>query len=313
MASTTSTFNFDKLDGASNYSAWATDAMYMLMNKDLWEVVDGSEDRPSEGSGYDRGSAELAAGGDAEKGLREWNRKNNRARAAIALSVNDGPKGYIEGESTAKGMWDKLRQLYEERGYNARFLALKSLISVQYEDTKSIEEYTEHIKQTTRRLANMGSRIDDWIVTSVLLANLGPTFETYVTTKRQAARTKDPELDEVIAELIDESRVHEYMQPTAMALRRPSGKTKGSRANVTVAGRLATCREVALWRNQPAQKQTAALEHFALWRQDKDGETAGTSIRDVQITSATRGKLSLLTSRPRNVCSRPLDSSRPRG
>ncbi|KAI7703162.1 hypothetical protein KC353_g14273 [Hortaea werneckii] len=223
MASTTSTFNFDKLDGATNYSAWATNAMYMLMNKDLWEVVDGSEDCPSESSEYDRGSAEQA---EAEKGLREWNRKNNRARAAIALSVNDGPKGYIEAESTAKGMWDKLRRLYEERGYNARFLALKSLISVRYEDTKSIEEYTEHIKQTTKKLANMGSRIDDWIVTSVLLANLGPTFETYVTTKRQAARTKDPELDEVIAELIDESRVHDDMDSTAMALRRPSGKTK---------------------------------------------------------------------------------------
>ncbi|KAL1582041.1 hypothetical protein WHR41_09299 [Cladosporium halotolerans] len=223
MASTTSTFNFDKLDGASNYSAWATNAMYMLMNKDLWEVVDGSEDSPSESSEYDRGSAERA---DAEKGLREWNKKNNRARAAIALSVNDGPKRYIDDESTAKGMWDKLRRLYEERGYNARFLALKSLISVRYEDTKSIEEYTEHVKQTTRRLANMGSRIDDWIVTSVLLANLGPAFETYVTTKRQAARTKDPELDEVIAELIDESRVHQEMESTVMALRAPGGKNK---------------------------------------------------------------------------------------
>jgi transposase InsO family protein len=117
-------------------------------------------------------------------------------------------------------MWDKLKKLYEEQGYNARYLALTSLISTRYEDMKSIEEYTEHIKQTARRLADMGSKLDEWIVTSVLLANLGPGYETYVTLKRQSARTKDPELDEVIAELIDESRVNETRDSTAMAIRK---------------------------------------------------------------------------------------------
>lgn len=226
MATTlSSTFNFEKLDGASNYSAWATNAMYMLMDKDLWEVTEGSEGCSS---AHSDGSRDSAGSAEGEKAVLEWSKKNNRARAAIVLSVKDGPKGYIQAESTAKGMWDKLRRLYEEQGYNARFLALKSLISIRYEDTKSIEEYTEHVKRTTQRLADMGSKVDDWIVTSVLLANLGPTFETYVTMKRQSARMKDPELDEVIAELIDESRVHDAADVTAMVLQGRHGKGRGA-------------------------------------------------------------------------------------
>ena len=219
-----STFNFEKLDGASNYSTWATNVMYMLMDKDLWEVTEGSEGCPSAHSDGGGDSAGLA---EDQKAVLEWSKRNNKARAAIVLSVKDGPKSYIQAESTAKGMWDKLRKLYGEQGYNARFLALRSLISVRYEDTKSIEEYTEHVKRTTRRLANMGSKVDDWIVTSVLLANLGPTFETYVTMKRQSARTKDPELDEVIAELIDERRINDVADSTAMAVQGRKVRGKG--------------------------------------------------------------------------------------
>jgi transposase InsO family protein len=219
LSTSNSTFNFSKLNGASNYSTWATNAMYMLIDKDLWEVTEGTEVCPLRYSDDDS-TATASQKAEREKEIVEWNKKNNKARAAIVLSVTDGPKGYIQSESTAKGMWDKLKKLYEEQGYNARYLALTSLISTRYEDMKSIEEYTEHIKQTARRLADMGSKLDEWIVTSVLLANLGPTYETYVTLKRQSARTKDPELDEVIAELIDESRVNDTKDSTAMSLRK---------------------------------------------------------------------------------------------
>jgi transposase InsO family protein len=193
--------------------------MYMLIDKDLWEVTEGTEVCPLPYSDDDS-TATASQKAEREKQIVEWNKKNNKARAAIVLSVTDGPKGYIQSESTAKAMWDKLKKLYEERGYNARYLALTSLISTRYEDMKSIEEYTEHIKQTARRLADMGSKLDEWIVTSVLLANLGPTYETYVTLKRQSARTKDPELDEVIAELIDESRVNDTKDAAAMSIRK---------------------------------------------------------------------------------------------
>jgi len=219
LSTSNSTFNFSKLNGASNYPAWATNAMYMLIDKDLWEVTEGTEVCPLPYSDDDS-TATASQKAEREREIVEWNKKNNKARAAIVLSVADGPKGYIQSESTAKGMWDKLKKLYEEQGYNARYLALTSLISTRYEDMNSIEEYTEHIKQTARRLADMGSKLDEWIVTSVLLANLGPSYETYVTLKRQSARTKDPELDEVIAELIDESRVNDTKDSTAMSIRK---------------------------------------------------------------------------------------------
>lgn len=100
MATTlSSTFNFEELEGASNYSAWATSAMYMLIDKDLWEVTEGSEGCSSAHSDGGGASARLAE--DKKAGL-EWSKKNNRARAAIVLSVKDGPKGCIQAESTTK-------------------------------------------------------------------------------------------------------------------------------------------------------------------------------------------------------------------
>src|SRR4051812_34517925 len=115
--------------------------MYMLIDKDLWEVTEGTEVCPLPYSDDDS-TATASQKAEREKEIVEWNKKNNKARAAIVLSVTDGPKGDIQSESTAKGMWDKLKKLYEEQGYNARYLALTSLISTRYEDMKSIEEYT---------------------------------------------------------------------------------------------------------------------------------------------------------------------------
>jgi hypothetical protein len=43
MSTSNSTFNFSKLNGSSNYSAWVTNAMYMLIDKDLLEVTEGIE------------------------------------------------------------------------------------------------------------------------------------------------------------------------------------------------------------------------------------------------------------------------------
>lgn len=95
-----STFNFEKLDGAANYSAWATNAMYTLIDKDFWEVTEGSEGCPAAHSGDSGASAEWFEG---DKIVLEWSKKNNRAWATTVLSVRDGPKAYIQAESTAVG------------------------------------------------------------------------------------------------------------------------------------------------------------------------------------------------------------------
>ncbi|TKA46327.1 hypothetical protein B0A49_13931, partial [Cryomyces minteri] len=96
-----STFSFPKLNGASNYSAWATNAMYMLIDKDLWEVADGMEACPAPHSSDDS-TVTASQKAERENTIVEWKKKNNKARAAIVLSVTDGPKGYIQAESTAQ-------------------------------------------------------------------------------------------------------------------------------------------------------------------------------------------------------------------
>jgi len=121
-----SIFNFSRLAGASNYASWATNVKFVLMNKDLWAVVSGTSFKPV---------VELDGVNTLNlKSLPEyiaWSRENDRACATIALSCQDGSKGFIQ-DLSARQMWLKLKELYEVQGFNARYLTFTTLLSHHY-------------------------------------------------------------------------------------------------------------------------------------------------------------------------------------
>jgi len=144
-----STFNFPRLAGASNYASWATNVKFVLMDKDLWAVVSGTSSEPV---------AELGGVNTLNsKSLSEyiaWSRENDRACATIALSCQDGPKGFIQ-DLPAHQMWLKLKELYEVQGFNARCLTFTTLLSHHYDSSKFIEDYVDQLKTLSQCLQEM--------------------------------------------------------------------------------------------------------------------------------------------------------------
>jgi len=219
MTSSNSTFNFPRLAGASNYASWATNVKFVLMDKDLWAVVSGTSFEPVVVLGGvntldTKSSPEYIA----------WSRENDRACATIALSCQDGPKGFIQ-DLSARQMWLKLKELYEVQGFNARYLTFTTLLSHHYDSSKSIEDYVDQLKTSSRRLQEMDPTFPDWVILTVLLNNLGFTFNAFVTAKRQSIHVTTPTFDSLAAELIDEARMEDNKSSVAMAFR---GKPKSS-------------------------------------------------------------------------------------
>jgi len=146
MTSSNSTFNFPHLAGASNYASWATNVKFILMNKDLWAVVSGTSSEPVVVLG---GVDTLDSKSSPE--YITWSRKNDRACATIALSCQNGPKGFIQ-DLSAHQMWLKLKELYEVQGFNARYLTFMTLLSHHYDLSKFIEDYVDQLKTLSQRL-----------------------------------------------------------------------------------------------------------------------------------------------------------------
>ena len=90
---------FDKLD-ESNYSVWKFRMRMMLEEKDLWDVVEGTEDVPTTG--------------DAEE-VKKYKKKERKSLALIALSVSNSQVNYVSGCQTGKEAWEKLQEVHESK------------------------------------------------------------------------------------------------------------------------------------------------------------------------------------------------------
>ena len=68
-SNTTSIHAIEKLDG-TNFYAWKFKIRMVLIDKELWSVVDGTEQKPNE---------------NADK----WQKKDDKALATICLTIKD--------------------------------------------------------------------------------------------------------------------------------------------------------------------------------------------------------------------------------
>ena len=92
----------------TNYIHWKFRMEYNLRSRKLWNIVSGERPRPL-GSPDDK----------------EWDTLDEEARQVIVMTVNDEQNAYLFEETTARGMWERLKEAYQETSV-ANTLRLKS-------------------------------------------------------------------------------------------------------------------------------------------------------------------------------------------
>ena len=128
-----------KLDGAGNYEDWKTKMKMILIRERLWAVVEGRTTHPgAEPTTEDFPSNLQEASDTYDTTLRHFEEQNERAYATILLTVNDGPLVHVQNLTDAKEIWEKLGELYGVKGYTARHLILKSLVSTTLQGSASV-------------------------------------------------------------------------------------------------------------------------------------------------------------------------------
>ena len=206
MAQMTQIWVFPKLKGQENYQSWARKMQSALMFSNLWDIVE---------QGIDMRSAELptdpaptaAATRIYEAAYKSWKEVNNQAAALIYSMCEDKPAEGIEEERVAQLRWEKLQKTYKSSGFVLRYSKLEELMTTSLESSGgSIETYVANILGLSKDLRLMGSKIDDWILTSMLLHNLGTKYKDFV--HRLLTQLSElPDFDRIVALLHEESRL----------------------------------------------------------------------------------------------------------
>ena len=130
----------DKLDG-TNYPMWAYMMRHVLVAKQLWDIVIGSDERLASSSSpnslppsgtIDANNASSSTQQSTSSKLK-WDDKDV-SHALIALSVKRHIVPHIRSCMTSKSAWDVLKNLYAQRN-EARVAMLKR----QLEETRMQE------------------------------------------------------------------------------------------------------------------------------------------------------------------------------
>ena len=187
-----SLFRFPRLKGSQNWEFWALRMEVYIIDKGyetaLYPVVLYDETGTKE---------------DYEVYLRDRETKSLKASALIRLAVEDGPLIQLKGLKSAIEIWDRLKDLYEPKGFSSEFLVCKELFSTTLARCgNSIETYLNRIKRLSDELASRNLAIPSKVIVAYALNNLTYEYEHTVAIITQNLRTnsdKEVELNAISA------------------------------------------------------------------------------------------------------------------
>jgi len=156
--------HFPKLNDA-NYADWHYMMAATLVEKDLWDVMDGSLTHP--------------VGSLNHKAVKTFVKKQQLARAKIILSIEASQLPHTR-HNDPKVIWDSLQMVHRARGF-AMCLSLRChFLYMCKQDDQPIVSWVSDVKKVAFQLEAAGvSTIDEDIILA-LTEGLPQSFSTFI-------------------------------------------------------------------------------------------------------------------------------------
>lgn len=148
-----------KLKGREDYEAWKFAVQALLEVEGLWDIVIDEE--------KEKDAAALVL-------------LDRKAKSRLILLVDAVNYAHINGEKTAKGVWDQLKNAFDDTGLSRRVGLLRTLITTRLDDCENMEDFVNRIILNAHKLRGAGMVINDEWVGTLLLAGLGSKFEPMI-------------------------------------------------------------------------------------------------------------------------------------
>jgi cell division cycle protein 20 (cofactor of APC complex)/ATP-binding cassette subfamily B (MDR/TAP) protein 1 len=211
--SNTSMYSIDKLTG-DNFSSWKFRLQLILMDRGLWEIVDGSEvsPTPTGGSKLDGnsgdGASSVVAGGSGNGNVQlEWKKRDNQALAQIALTVSNSELIHIRNAKSSHDAWKKICSVYEAKGLAAKVYLRRRFFNVKYIDNgnSNLQSHINLIRDLADQLEAISAGVSDEDMAMTLLCSLPDSYD-YLIVALESRNSEDLSFDFVSARLLSEEK-----------------------------------------------------------------------------------------------------------
>lgn len=153
----------------------------LLIREELWHVIcDDEPDDPDE----------------------DWVRDDQRALATIGLCLEESQYSLIKKKTSAKLVWQSLKEYHEKPNMSSRVSLLKRLCSINFSTGGDMEKHLVDLDDLFERLENVGQKLDDSLKVAMVLRSLPDSFDSLVMAL-ESRPDADITLDLVKAKLLD--------------------------------------------------------------------------------------------------------------
>ena len=111
----------------------------VLIREKLWSIVCKRKLRPE----------------DDDARILEWDEEAERATATIFLCLSEAAEKHVQDLRNPVKIWEKLKDVYEARGFSGRFLLWRNLFNIKPDDL-----INQLLDESHRRKANAVAELD---------------------------------------------------------------------------------------------------------------------------------------------------------
>ena len=155
----------DKLNG-TNYHNWKFNVRMLLIGKDLWEIVEGTES--------------IGVGAN-EAEVKKFRRRENLALSIICLSVSINLQIYVRNAKTPKEAWKCLADHFEEKSLSKKIMYRRKLYSCRLEKGVTMEEHVNNLTTISEHLDALDDAVSEKDLVMILISSLSEDYNNLIT------------------------------------------------------------------------------------------------------------------------------------
>ena len=152
---------------ADNYYTWKFNMKMLLMGRDLWEIVEGTEILPQEA-------------GQATR--QKFRKRENQALSMICLAVSTPLQIYVRPAKSPREAWKSLSDHFEEKTLSKKISFRRKLYSVRMDSSTNMVDHVNFVRTIAEHLECLDDPVVEKDLVMILLSSLPEDYNNLLTT-----------------------------------------------------------------------------------------------------------------------------------
>jgi hypothetical protein len=123
----------------------------------VWNIAKETEVKPD------------AATGATATQIQDWEKRENKAKVLLCMSVKDNIIPHIREATTSAATWTTLKSLYETSNTNHILFLKTKLLGIKMDGNESVSSFLGRIKEVKDKLVNIGEIVSNTDLVTITL------------------------------------------------------------------------------------------------------------------------------------------------